>query len=185
MKLRLLSFLLVISLLASCTSIYSTVENVNNKKTYDSKEQYIETVNKKNHIAKDKIIILNDDELTNFIYEIASKRLSTYYGIANKSYFVSAEQLSIKSCSGQMTSLYKLFIDDDKSITKSDASEIPFLTNLQLDKSKNTVIFIYSHKLGGMIKSKINAVINELEKENTFDYRVISIDNPDIIHKTQ
>jgi hypothetical protein len=70
-------------------------------------------------------------------------------------------------------------------IKKSDASEIPFLTNLQLDNSKNTVIFIYSHKLGGMIKSKINAVINELQKENTFDYRVISIDNPDIINKTQ
>lgn len=183
MKLKSLSFLIIVFSLNSCNSLMSVAENVNKKDTFETKESYLETINKKAHFPTDKLIILNDNEFNSLMTEIISKRLSTYYGIANKNYFVSAEQLSIKSCSGQIKFLYQMFIDDSEEIKKSKNSEIALLTNLNLDNSKNTVIFLYSYKLGGLANNKISTVITELEKENNFDYRIISLDNYDIIRK--
>lgn len=54
------------------------------------------------------------------------------------------------------------------------------LPMLNLDSSKNTLLFLYSYKLGGLSKSKINRVIKDLEKEKDFDYRIVSLDNYDM-----
>ena len=76
-----------------------------------------------------------------------------------------------------------MFLDNSKDIRNEDVTEIKILSKLNLDNTKNTIIFLYSYKLGGLYKTKISSVIKELEGKNNFDYRIISIDNYDILKK--
>lgn len=183
MKLYRLSFLFFLSLMISCKSIVSLHENTNRKSKFENTNSYLENSSQKNHFSKEKIIVLNDSIFNILINEIISKKLSTYYGITDKDHFVSADQLNIKSCSGQIVMLYKLFDDNAKEIKKQEIAKINLLANFNLNSSKTTLLFLYSYKLGGLSKNKINSVIEQLEKQNDFDYRIISLDNYDIINR--
>ncbi len=110
-------------------------------------------------------------------------KLTTYYGIACENYFVKADQLQIKSCSGQIKTLYNMSVNNSSELVTSNKTDLPVLKFLQLDKSKCTLIFLYSYKLGGLSKSKINSVIKELKNNPYFDYIILSLDNYDISEK--
>ncbi|MCF6132346.1 hypothetical protein [Flavobacterium wongokense] len=183
MELRSLSFFIIFLFFISCSTIVSVTENVNSKYKFDSKEVYLERISKHKHFSKDKLVILNDNDLNLLLYEIVNNHLSTYYGIANTNYFVSADQLKIKSCSGQIITLYKMFVTQSNDLNKSEVSESGILEKFNIDHSKNTLIFLYSYKLGNLAKSKISAVITKLQNENDFDYRIICLDNNDINNK--
>ena len=118
----------------------------------------------------------------NLVYEVVAKHLSTYYGIINKDSFVSAEQLTVKSCSGQIETLYQKFADGSDDIVRTESSSSVLFNQIPLDDSKNTLLFLYSYKLGGLSRKVFN-VIKDLNNKPGFDYRIVSLDNPDIIRK--
>lgn len=181
MKKILLSFLIIS--FTSCGSIMSVIENTNIHKKFESTSTYMKFINKKINVPNDKVIILNGETCTLFASEIVNKKLSAYYGVANKNYFASADQLDIKGCSGQIESLYKMVASNSDSITKAKKNDIAILEKLDLDPSKNTLLFIYSYKLGRYSKSKISSVIKDLSFRDDFDYRLLSLDADNIVNK--
>lgn len=180
MKKALFSLLLIATI--SCKSVISLVENVNQKKKFENTKAYKEFIDKKIGVPNDKIIILNKESYKEFLNEIFTKKLSTYFGIIYKNNFVSADQLEMKSCAGQIENLYKMVAANSDEIHKSEKSALIFLDELHLDHSKNSLLFIYSYKLGGLSKSKIRSVIRDFSSDPNFDYRIISLDNSDIIN---
>lgn len=104
--------------MVSCKSVVAVANKVNHKARFDTKEVYLQTVTKRNQYQKDKVIILDDSLFNSLINDVISKRLSTYYGIVNKNHFVSADQLNIKSCSGQIEVLYRLCKEDSEELKK-------------------------------------------------------------------
>lgn len=182
MKKIMFSFIVIFNM-TSCSSALSIVENTNSNKKFEDKRVYLEFVNKKTGSQYDKVVILDSDQYIYITNEIISKKLSTYYGIANANYFLSAEQLENKSCTGQIETLYKMFENNSDKIVKTETSGISFLEKLNLDASKNTLLFIYSYKLGGLSKTKIARVIKDLNINKNFDYRILSLDKYDILHE--
>ncbi|HSD13060.1 MAG TPA: hypothetical protein VLB74_00275 [Flavobacterium sp.] len=156
--------------------------HTNSKKKFNSREIYLQELSDSGKYSNDKIFLLSDSELSLLVNDIVGKHLSTYYGIADGNSFVSADQLTVKSCQGQIAILYHHFKKKDNTIVIDDASTVGVLKSLKLDSSKQTVIFLYSYKLGRLSKSKIDSVISELQKDDSFDYRIVSLDNYDIIH---
>ncbi|ESU20887.1 hypothetical protein FCR2A7T_12060 [Flavobacterium cauense R2A-7] len=175
----LLSLLLVVGL-HSCKTISSLFYSANTQDKFPSKEIYIEKLFSKKY-PKEKVVFLSDIELSSVGDDILDKRLSTYYGIVNGDSFVSADQLTVKSCQGQIARLYRQFKEKDERIVMNDTSDVEVLKSLKLDSNKHTIIFLYSYKLGRLSKSKIDSVIEQLQKEDDFDYRIISLDNQDIL----
>lgn len=173
---NLLALAFVSSLSVCCTSSYATLMNVNSNKTFDSRDEYINANFEWTKISKDKIVFLADPDLNLLSQEIVSDKLSTYYGIAGDK-FVSADQLNIKSCQGQIIGLYKTLSIDKNEVKYVQLEQIPILAKLNLDKRKETLIFLYSYKLGTLSKSKIEAVIEDLQSDSKFDYRIVSLDN--------
>lgn len=178
-SLLLMSFL-VLGLI-SCKSITSAILNTNSNRKFPSQEMYFEKLFASKKYTQEKIIFLSNSELSLIIDDIMDKRLSTYYGIVNGSSFVSADQLTVKSCQGQIATLYNQFKQRDNGIVINDASTVDVLKSLKLDSNKHTIIFLYSYKLGRLSKSKIDSVIEQLQKEDDFDYRIVSLDNQDIL----
>lgn len=124
---------------------------------------------------------MSNSELGLILEDVMDKKLSTYYGIVNGKRFVSADQLTVKSCEGQIARLYRQFKEKDERIVMNDTSDVEVLKSLKLDSNKNIIIFLYSYKLGRLSKSKIDSVIEQLQKEDDFDYRIVSLDNQDIL----
>lgn len=172
--------LLLCFFLNSCSSVQSLYNNANSKKKYNSREIYLQELLSFSKYARNKVFFLSDSELKLLMNDVVSKKLSTYYGIIKGNCFVSADQLSVKSCQGQISTLYYQFKRKDEAFISSKASTIGFLKNLNLEPGRQTIVFLYSYKLGRLSKSKIESVINELQSDNNFDYRIISLDNGDI-----
>jgi hypothetical protein len=175
--------LLVLFVFTSCKSIISISENVNTKKQFESTENYLTFINDKTGISLEKIIVLDNGNFKNLLDQVINDKLTTYYGIAYENYFVKADQLKIKSCSGQIKTLYNMCVNNSSELVKSNQTDLPVIKCLQFDKSKCTLIFLYSYKLGGLSKSKINSVIKELKDNPYFDYKILSLDNYDISEK--
>lgn len=147
---------------------------------FTSQDNYFQKLFVDKKYSRDKVIFLSNAELSLLGHDIFEKKLSTYYGIATLRSFISADQLTVKSCQGQITNLYHSF-EKDKSIIVNDASSVEVLKNLKLNPAKKTIIFLYSYKLGRLSKVKIDSVIAELQYEEDFDYRIVSLDNNDIV----
>src|SRR6187401_736478 len=103
-KLLFLLFLLEIGL-NSCNSISSVVFNANSKKKFNTQEVYLQKLFDSDKYPKEKIIFLSNSELSLLMNDIVDKHLLTYYGIVDSSSFVSADQLTVKSCQGQIATL--------------------------------------------------------------------------------
>ena len=180
MKIKRLLFVVTIILFQGCKPILSTIKNTNTHKYFKNYTEYLKFVAEKTKIPENKFVILNNNLFNPLIVDITSKKLGTYYGIVNGAYFVSAEQLEIKSCSGQINELYKLFTESSDKITRTKTANLSIWQSLNSDDSKNTLIFLYSYKLGGLSKDKINSVIEKLKNYENFDYRILTLDNYDI-----
>ena len=167
------------SILISCQTTANLVYGTNKSKIYNSRTEYLNENFKKKNIEITKVHFLEKDLFNELANEIISKKLSVYYGISSK-YFVSGDQLNIKSCSGQFETLYSKVESEDSDLQKSEVKDNIILQNLNLNPNMKTAIFIYSYKMGRLSNSKIYEVIKELEKNKDFDYRLISLDNVDI-----
>ena len=181
MKFQLSLFILFV--FTSCKPIMSISENVNTKKQFESTENYFKFINDKTGISSEKIIVLDNENFEILLSQVIKDKLTTYYGIACENYFVKADQLQIKSCSGQIKNLYNMCVNNSSELVKFNQTDLPVVNLLQFDKSKCTIIFLYSYKLGGLSKSKINSVVKELKNNPYFDYIILSLDNYDISEK--
>jgi len=166
-------------LLYSCNTVMDTYNNVNQKKVFVNIESYRDETAKKG-FQKDKLIILSDAEFQDLAQDIVKDHLSIFYGIVYKSQLISANELNIKSCSGQVTSLYHKISQEGANFQEYDISKI---RSLQFDPNKKTVIMLYSYKLGKYANTKIKPVIDELENDLDFDYYIVSLDNFDILER--
>jgi len=86
----------------------------------------------------------------------------------------------MKSCQGQITTLYHKISQEGTNFKKYDISKIK---SLKFNPDKKTVIMLYSYRLGKLANTKIKPVIKELENDPDFDYYIISLDNLDIVEK--
>ena len=167
------------SIVISCQTTANLVYGTNKSKIYNSRTEYLTENFKKKNIEITKVHFLEKVLFNELANEIISKKLSVYYGISSK-YFVSGDQLNIKSCSGQFETLYNKVENEDSDLQKSEVKDNIILQKLNLNPNMKTAIFIYSYKMGRLSNSKIYKVIKELEKNKDFDYRLISLDNVDI-----
>ncbi|AWH84508.1 hypothetical protein HYN59_04970 [Flavobacterium album] len=178
MKYTILLFIVFVFL--SCNTLQSGYYNTNQQKTFPSVQSYIDTTAKETGLDASRIIVLKDAEFKSIATDIVRDGLSTYYGIAYKSEIISANELNIKSCQGQIIQLYRA-IPDKGQFLKSEISSFEYLRNLHFNPVKKTMVILYSYKLGGLTKAKILPVIDGLKDDPDFEYYVISLDNPDIV----
>jgi len=109
--------------------------------------------------------------------EVITKQLSIYYGVVFSDTFISASQIEVKSCQGAVITLYNKIPNDLNDVQLENLDDYKLLNDLNLDKSKKTVIMIYSYKQGRFFKTKTSEIINDSKKDTVLDYRIISIDN--------
>ena len=179
-KIYLLPLLIVLLLVFnSCQTTANLIYGTNKSITYSSKSDYLNSNFKNKNIDKAKVCFLENEDFNQLANEIMSKNLSTYYGISGK-YFISSDQMNIKSCSGQFETLYAKAEVNDGDLQKTEIAANAILKSLKLNPNKKTAIFIYSYKFGRINYSKLFDVIKRLEKDDKFDYRLISFDNSDI-----
>ena len=177
---HLIYFAFILCLLSnSCQTTGNLVYGTNKSKIYSSKKEYISQNFSDRKINTNNVYILNEELFEQLSKEIINTKLSMYYGVADK-YFVSGNQMTVKSCSGQFQTLYKKVGKDDSDLQKKSLDQNPILSSLNIDSNKKTAIFIYSYKMGTFANSKIFDIIDQLKNEEDFEYRVISIDNSDI-----
>jgi len=157
-----------------------TYNGINKSKVFPNTEMYKNETAKKTGLEKDKLIILGDTEFEALMSDVAKDHQSTFYGIVYKSELVSANELNIKSCQGQITTLYHRISQVGANFQKYDISKIQ---SLQFDPNKKTVIMLYSYKLGKLANTQVKPVIEVLKNDPEFDYYIISLDNLDILEK--
>ena len=171
--------IILFSIITSCQTTGNLVYGTNKSKTFASTKEYISQNFDNKKIESEKVYFLNNEKFTQLANEIINNKLSMYYGISDK-YFVSGNQMIIKSCSGQFQTLYKKVGSDDSDLQKLPLNQNQILSSLNIDANRKTVIFLYSYKMGSLANSNIFEIIEHLKKEENFDYRLISLDNFDI-----
>ncbi|MGQ2983580.1 hypothetical protein [Flavobacterium sp.] len=172
--------LLSVIFLSSCSSLQSVYYNANTQRQFATSQSYIETIAKETGLESNRIIILKEEAFNNIAADIVKDGLSTYYGIVYNSEIISANELNIKSCQGQIVQLYHAIPDASGRFSKSGITSFRYFDTLHFNPEKKTLILLYSYKLGGVAKAKILPVIDELKKDLDFEYYVISLDNSDI-----
>ena len=172
-------FIIIFSIIVSCQTTGNLVYGTNKSKTYNSVEEYISQNFDNKKIDSKKVYFLKEEKFAQMAKEIMNDKLSMYYGISDK-YFVSGNQMTIKSCSGQFQNLYKKVGNDDSDLQKLPLNQNQILSSLNIDMNRKTAIFIYSYKMGSIANSNVFEIIEHLKNEENFDYRIISLDNFDI-----
>jgi len=109
--------------------------------------------------------------------EVITKQLSIYYGVVFSDTFISASQIEVKSCQGAIMTLYSKIPNDLNDVQLEKFDDYSILKNLNIDRSKKTVIIIYSYKWGRFFKAKTSEIIGKAKKDTMLDYRVITVDD--------
>lgn len=149
---------------------------------FDNSDQYLTHTEERTGFKRSKIIIENFISNQEFVDNLTSNELFTFYGIAYKGNMYSASQLQNKSCWGQFLALCKGIDMEEPDYISEKIIDITYLNNLNFDEEKKTVIFIYSSELRkGQIKTFIEKIKKEIEKDDMFDYFVLSLDYPKIV----
>lgn len=161
------------------------IPNVNyGQKTFNSIDEYLNITAEKTGFDKDKIIIKDFIQIDGFVDDVVKNNLFTFYGVAYNSELFSAAQLQNKSCWGQFLELCKDINEGESSTKNRKITEIPYLNGLSIDENKKTVIFIYGRDIKkSQVKNFIKPILDEVKKDPTFDYVVLSLDYPWIIKK--
>lgn len=149
---------------------------------FTTTEEYLEQILEKTDFAKDKIVIKNLVDNEDFLHDVQDNHLFTFYGIAYNSEIISANELSVKSCWGQALELCKKAEAGEANLNNRKIEDISYLKDIPFDKDKKTVIFLYSSDLKKRhVKKYINTIFNEIKKDPSFDYIVLSLDYPIIV----
>ena len=168
-KTKLKTFYLFLSLLPLTILAQGQVFN-------DVEEYKSYVVNEANFEAS-KIIIVDADKVNQLMEYVTEHEMYTFYGIVSNYKVATAAQLSIKSCWGQFLDLCKRIDDEKSGITLQHVEDIPYLRDINFSPEKKTVVFIYSFKLGKRhVKHFIKPIMDEIAKDPTLDYIVLSFD---------
>ena len=169
--------IVLIIFLCSCNSIQKSYYGTNQEMNFSNSNEYLNYLYNETGADTSKVIILQQLEVERFMDEVITKQLSMFYGIAFSDRFISASQLEVKSCEGAIKLLYNKIPNDLSDVHLENLDEYKLLNDLNLDKSKKTVIMIYSYKQGRFFKTKTSEIISDSKKDTVLDYRIISIDN--------
>lgn len=149
---------------------------------FKTTEEYIDNTVEKTGFDRDKIFIVNSSN-HDFVKDVINNQLFAFLGIVNNSEFYSASELDIPSCWGQFLELYKSVQKGDVSISSKKIVDISYLKDLPLENNKKIVVFIYlSDMKKRHVKNTIHPILNEIKKDSTFDYIVLSMDYNRIIN---
>lgn len=147
-------------------------------KVYASAEIYLNETVERTGFDRNKIVLENLLYNKEFENELDENHLFTFFGIAYNDELFSASKLESKSCWGQFLELCENIKEEEHDPNDKKVSEISYLKNLNFDKTKKTVIFIYSDDLTKRkIKIFIKTILKETEKDPSFDYIVLSLDS--------
>ena len=173
----------VIVLTYSCRPMYKSINGVNKKLNFNSKEDYKNFLQKKTKFDLDKFYFVNNDEFNLLLSNIVENKITYYYGVIEHGNLIaSGSTLEEKnSCFGSIVKA----INDSQINSKNIGNKKCFILNLyfksfnneylKLNNNKKTIVFIYSYKLG-KIANNISDMLKHPSIENN-DYIIISIDN--------
>ena len=126
---------------------------------------------------KDKVFVNDFISNENFIDDVVVGELFTFYGVAYQSELYSASQLDLPGCWGQFLSLCKSLKEGDEDIQSKKIEDIVYLNDIDINKDKKTVIFLYNIDLKKRhFKNFIRPILEEIKKDPSFDYIVLSMD---------
>lgn len=146
-------------------------------KFFNTTEEYFNETIEKTGFDKKKIILRDVVSNEEFINDIVNNHLFTFYGIAYNGEIFSAGSLENKSCWGQFLGLCKSIQEGDSNANNKKIEDISYLKDIPFNKNKKTVIFIYSCDLKKKhIKKFIKPIIDEIQKDPSFDYIFLSLD---------
>lgn len=169
-------FLFIILLVfCSCNNLQKAYYGVNKEIIFSGRNDYMQYVRQQTGADTSKVLLLAQPELDILRDEIISKQLSMFYGICFSDKFISATELKVKSCQGEIMLLYKKIPNDLGDINTAGLDNY-LASKLSINKSKKTVILLYSYKLGSFFKTKTFNIINNPEKDPDLDYFILSID---------
>lgn len=144
---------------------------------FHTTRQYLDHTLERTDFDESKIIIENFINDKVFMKELLENELYTFYGIAYNDELFSASQLENKSCWGQFLELCSSINKGATNATNKKIKDISYFKNVNFDKDKKTVIFMYSEALSkSSIKTYIKTIKKEIDKDPSFDYIVLSLD---------
>lgn len=148
-------------------------------KFFNTTEEYLNETVEKTGFDKEKINLIDVTSNEEFINDIVNNHLFTFYGIAYNGEIFSAGSLENKSCWGQFLGLCKSIKEGDSSAGNRKIEDITYLKDIPFNKDKKTVVFLYSCDLKKKhVKKYIKTIINEIDKDPSFDYIFLSLDYP-------
>lgn len=159
------------------TLFFSANADAQKRKVFNTLPAYISHV-KDDGIDEDKLIVLNSADNAALGEDIGRLGFYTFYGVVYNSQLISAGKLERKSCWGQFRNLCA---EIDSTSSGVDIENISYLKKIPFDKSKKTIVFLYSYKIGkGHVKRYIQPILDGVKNDDTFDYMILSLDAPDI-----
>lgn len=146
---------------------------------FKTTEEYLDITVKKTQFDRSKIVIEDFVNIDGFSDDVVNNKLFTFYGIGYNDEIFSAAQMENPSCWGQFRDLCQQINVGDSNVNNRKIIDISYLRNIHFDKDKKTVIFIYGSDLTKRnIKNHITPILEQIQKDPSFDYIVLSLDYP-------
>ncbi|MUV02559.1 hypothetical protein GN157_02450 [Flavobacterium rakeshii] len=146
---------------------------------FKTTEEYLDNTVEKTQFDRSKIVIEDFINIDGFADDVVNNKLFTFYGIAYNDEIFSAAQMENPSCWGQFRDLCQRINVGDSNVNNRKIIDISYIRNINFDKDKKTVIFIYGSDLTKRnIKNHITPILEQIQKDPSFDYIVLSLDYP-------
>ena len=140
---------------------------------FETKADYLKETVKRTGFDKDKIYLLNREDIRGFIDDVLENRLNVFYGIVYKGEVYSVNQLENKSCWGQFAEMMKSL----NTTNNKKVEDFEYLKNISFKNDKKTIVFIYSTIISkGNIRANIKPILKEIKDDDSYDYVVLSLD---------
>lgn len=176
---------LLFFILAGCKPTYELINGINKQIKFESLNDYKKYIDKYTKLNTQNIYFINNENYNEFLFDISKKGVIYYYGIFKDEVLI-ADGSNLEDMNSCYGSILKAINKDAQNIKVEGKSNLVnfsyFDINNQstnLDLSRQTVIFIYSYKLGKLSKN-LEYLITETQESEELNYIIISLDNSDI-----
>lgn len=176
---------LLFFVLAGCKPTYKLINGINKQIKFESLNDYKKYINKHTKLNTKNVYFINNENYNEFLFDIYKKRVIYYYGIIKNEVLIAdgSNLEDMNTCYGSILKAINRDVQNTEVIGKSNLINFSYFNisnqSVNLDLSRQTVIFVYSYKLGRLSKN-LEYLINETQESKALNYIIISLDNSDI-----
>lgn len=185
MKRRLL-LLSLVSLTISCNSIIKEVYGVNKNHHFETKQKYLEYINKKYQIDAKKVFLIPKDKHNEFMNMVIENKVDYFYGIYlnDSTRFAKTDKILLnQSCYGRIldeiksSSTINRKTEKDMNLKKIDFYNLLTNEKLNLNNSETKkILLLFSVKFGRLRNKDFKEITKLIKGNEDYELKIISVD---------